>query len=126
MEHGTISDVLKTLKTYQWKYTEMKSLVYTSVQIEPPTQMSNIHTLTHFGNTEKHTNTNTLSQTHTHTVQPCDDSAMTPTTSLSFFTPLLSSFSQPSSLAVHITLQDSRGERNWGRRRAEGGWRGKG
>lgn len=81
------------------------------------------HTHTHLGKQlNKHTHTHHVARL----TREYDDSVMTPTTSLSSFT-LLSSFSQPSSLAVHITLPDSRGGEKEGdeRERREAEWDGR-
>lgn len=113
------------METHTHTHTYINTLVDWNVQTSPPTQTYACS----FKETAKHTHTHAHTHVHTHRdhaaspTREYDDSVMTPTTSRCSFT-LLSSFSQPFSLAVHITLPDSRGERKGGWEEGKESWRG--
>ncbi len=120
-----IQDVLLThlkthrhVETHTHAHTHTHSYKYTcSLECANFTTHSDIQYAHTFRKATEHTHTDCAASL----TREYDDSVMTPTTSFSSFT-LLSSFSQPSSLAVHITLPDSRGESKGGwERRSEGG-----
>lgn len=107
----------------------MESLVYTVFKLHFPLWWATyIHSSIYKRHWEAHKHKHSLTDVHPHTLCSHVMTQQWPRQRLSPFSHHSSSFSQPSSLAVHITLQDSTGERNWGggRRGLRGGLRGKG